>query len=91
MAITFREQTKKQRNLIFVLLAIGLITALLIWQGFLKPQKLPEVEVFKPIKKIEINFEILKNPFFEKLRSFEGIPALSPEEKIGRENPFKSY
>ena len=92
MAITFLEKTKRQRNLIYIFIAVVLITSLTIWLGFLKPKK-PSEEVIPPIstEKIEIDFEVLKNPFLEKLQIFEGLPQLPSEGKIGRENPFIPY
>lgn len=94
MAIEFRKQVKGQRNLIYIFSVIVLITAFLLWTRFLKPEKPSALEVLPPtppIKKLEINFDVLKNPFLEKLQTFEGLPQLPLEEKIGRENPFIPY
>jgi len=90
MAITFFEKEKRQRNLILVFIVIVLITALTLWIGYFKPEKTPTLQVPPPIEKLEIDFEILKNPFLEELQIFEELPIL-PEEEIGRENPFIPY
>ena len=92
MAITFLEQRKRQKYLLPVLLLVFLITAFVIWWGFLKEEKtdfglngvLPGVS-----RKIEINFDFLKGLDPEKFQSFEKIPPF--EEEAGRENPFVPF
>jgi len=79
---------KKQRNTLFILFAIVFIW--LIWFGkdfFIKPLPLPPPP--QPLPKVEINFEVLKNPLLQNLVSFEEIPPF--EGEVGRENPFLSY
>jgi hypothetical protein len=91
MAITFVEERRKLRYLFLVLVMVVLITIFVLWRGFFVKEKLPFLppspEV--PIKKIVINFEILKHPILEELQPFEKIPPF--EGKIGRENPFIPY
>ncbi len=91
MAITFVEQRKKQKALIWVLIIIVLI-ALVSWQqGFFEKPPFKKVEkpsVFE-LKKIKINFEVLEIPILKELQSFEKIKPF--EGEIGRENPFISY
>jgi hypothetical protein len=91
MAIIFIEQIKKQKYLIWVFGIVILITVFVLWKGFLAKEKPPEVGVIPiPTKKIEINFEIFKNPLLEELQPIEKI---IPEAGIepGRENPFLPY
>lgn len=92
MAVEFRESEKRQKILIYVFAVVVLVTLLVLWLGYFKPEK-PLEEAFLPpvIKKIEINWDVLKNPFLENLQTFEGLPPLPPEEEIGRENPFLPY
>lgn len=93
MAITFSEKRKTQRNLIFVFGAIILITAFVMWKGlFNKSPQTPTQAVAPTIKKIEIAWEVLKNPIFEKLIPIEHIKPLDTKEiKAGRDNPFLPY
>lgn len=91
MAIVFLEKTKKQRYLIIAFLAVILITSFVIWRGFFIKEKPPEKEIPKPAKKIEIDFETLKNPILEEFQPMEKIPPIGPEIEIGRENPFIPY
>ena len=91
MAILFLEKTKKQRYLLIVFLIIILIFALIIWRGFFVKEKPPEKVIPKPVKKIEIDFETLKNPILENFEPVEKIIPLGPEIEIGRENPFLPY
>jgi len=93
MAIIFQEK-KKQKYLIFILIGIVFVILLTLWLGFSRrpsvtPTEAPLAEVSKISQKIEINFEILKNPLFQALKDFEKIPAF--EGEAGRENPFISY
>ena len=88
MAVTFLEERKKQKNLIWILLIVVLITVFILWQGFFKKSVL-KIETLTPeiaYRKITINFQILENPFLKELQPFEQIGPY--EGKIGRENPF---
>lgn len=87
----FLEKTKKQRYLLIVFLIVILIFALIIWRGFFVKEKPPEKVIPKPVKKIEIDFETLKNPILENFEPVEKIIPLGPEIEIGRENPFLPY
>jgi len=90
MAITFIEKRKRLRYLFPLLIIVLLITGIVLWQGFFTREKpiLFPIET-APVKKIEINFEILKHPLLEELQSLEPIPSF--EEEAGRENPFIPY
>lgn len=92
MAITFTERRKKFGYLVPVLIIIILLTVLVFLRGFFAKEKLPilpAIEVKEPIKKIEINYTLLENPFLEELQLLEPIPFFDGE--IGRENPFVPY
>lgn len=92
MAITFIEKRKRLKYLIPVLGAIILIIAFIFWYGFFAEKKapLPDLVLKPPIgQEIEIDFQLLRNPIFEKLTPFEQIPVI--EEEIGRENPFAPF
>lgn len=76
---------KGKKILIWILLFSVLMW--LAWFGrdfFIKP--LPPPTPPLPIKKVEINFEILDNPFMKELKPFKETPPF--EGEIGRENPF---
>lgn len=98
--VTVFEKTKRQRNLILIFVGVILITSLIIYFGYFKKEKaLPtEIqipEIVPPVlpkerEKIEIDFEVLKNPILERLQLFEKIEPAKPEE-VGRENPFQPY
>ena len=92
MAITFLEQRKKQQKLIYILLGLILTVIAVVWWGLFSktPQAVlrPIATVPKP-EKIEINFEVLKNPLLKELLP---LPEVKPfEGKAGRENPFLPY
>ena len=95
MPITFAEKAKRQKNLIFVFVGVVLITFLTLYFGYFKKEKVRPIEtspVILPVerKKIEIDFEIFKNPILKEFQLFEKIEPIKPEE-IGRENPFLPY
>lgn len=92
MAITFLEKRKRLKSLIPVLAVIVLLTAIVIWQGFLKKEKpsLAPEETFKPTtEEIKINLQVLESPELENLLLFE--KTLPFEGEVGRENPFTPY
>ncbi len=87
MAITFIQQKRRQRYLIWILggvLLFGLI--FLVWQLFLKSESIPESEITSPeisrmAKKIDINFDVLRKPISVVLPDFS--LALSAEPASG--------
>lgn len=93
MAITFIEERKKQKYLIFIFIGILLVIFIVIWQGFLKKEKPVFIEEKKEramiFEKIKINFEVLDNPILKELQPFEKIPSFEGEK--GRKNPFLPY
>ena len=86
MAITFQKKIKKQRNLVYVLLGLILITILVIWKGQDLIAEIPFEEPVIGFEKIKIDFGIFNNAFFKELQPLDKIPAF--EGEIGRENPF---
>ena len=86
MAITFQEQIKRQKNLIFVFIALVLITVVIIWQGYYAEKEVPEKIISRKFREIAINFEVLEHPLLNELQLIEKIPSFEGEP--GRENPF---
>jgi len=91
MATTLSEEKQKRLIYLVIVLIILVVVALFVFSKnfFVKELPVPSEIVFK-LKTIEINFDVLKDPFLAELQVFEEIPY--PEEmEIGRENPFISY
>lgn len=96
MAVIFKEELKKQRNLIYVFLLAIFLIVIVVWQGFLKKEEpVLEEEGATVAQSPKIDFEILKNPILKELQPFLGLPIFSGEElstssaeQIGRDNPF---
>ena len=90
MAITYVEQKKTQNNLIFILLAVLLITGLIVWWGFFRKKELVPIEqpAVSVKKQIQINLDVLKSDFFNEPQPFGTIQPLEEGIPIGRENPF---
>jgi len=88
---SFKSQVgsqKRQKYLIFVLVAIIFVILFLAWNYFLKK---PPSFYFEPVPppEIRIDFAVLENPDLEELQLFEEISPF--EGEIGRENPFIPY
>ena len=100
-AIIFLQQRNTQKSLILAFVVVTAITAMVIWQGFLKGEEGVFVdETFAPSsQEIKINFDTLKSPALEILQPFSEIKPLKEVapveggaiEKPGRENPFIPY
>lgn len=86
MAITFQEQIKKQRNLIFIFVIIAFITLFIVWRGYYVGEEPSEIPTPKPFKKIKIDFGTLESPALQQFQPIEKIPSFTDE--VGRENPF---
>lgn len=88
MALPFLESGKNQKYIKWVFLVVILIGVIWFGRNYLvkplPPSPLPPKE-----KKIEINFNALKNPAIQNLQVFEEIPPYKGE--IGRDNPFLPY
>lgn len=74
MAITFIQQKRRQRYMIWILAGVILIGLILVWQVVLKPGPVfsPSVspQISKMAKKIEINFDLFKSPLSVALPAF---------------------
>jgi flagellar basal body-associated protein FliL len=95
MALTLVEKKKQQKILILVLVAVLLITATVLWFGFLKKEPVVNVsaepqDVVQPIpQQVEVNFDVLSLPLLQELDS-PAEPVLEPSSK-GRNNPFLPF
>ncbi|MBU4481508.1 hypothetical protein KKH59_04330 [Patescibacteria group bacterium] len=88
MAITFQEKERKQKYWIFVFIIIIFAVFFVFRSGIFQKKIFPPLTTYNP-PKIEINFEVLKNPFLKELLPYEEIKPF--QEKVGRENPFLPY
>lgn len=92
MAITFVEQRKKQKYLIWIFVLFSLATLIVVWFGFFRKKPLlyltPQITVISP-RQVQINFELLESDALKSLEQFEGIPPL--EGQKGRQNPFLPF
>lgn len=90
----FIEEKKKQKQLIYILAFVLLITAFVLWYGF-GSQSTPQPEVQKaPLELefetlVEIDLSQLQNPILKELESFEEIQPFDQES--GRQNPFLPF
>jgi cell division protein YceG involved in septum cleavage len=101
MAIVFAQKNKKQKMLVFILVASLIVTGIVLWFGFFAQQKTvtelymeenPEASQ----EEININFNVLQNPLLQELQSFSEIQPLDSTssgsgESKGRGNPFLPY
>jgi len=78
MAIKFIKERKKQKYLILGFGVMLLVTALVLWFGYFKKEKLgaPLPIGIVPIREIKINFKVLENPLLIEFRPFEEISTL---------------
>ena len=86
MAVTFQEQIKKQKNLIFVFVGLVLLTAFIVWWGRFRKEEDSEKLITNRFPRIEIDFETLGYPLLTEFQLIDKIPKLEGEK--GRENPF---
>lgn len=96
MAIVFVQKNKKQKVLIFILVACLVITAVVLWFGFFKEEKsVSEIYLEENTEasqeEIQINFTVLKNPLLKELQPFSEIQPMETTESKGRGNPFIPY
>lgn len=92
MAITFSQEQKKQRYLLFILIAIVSVALLIVWLGFFRKGAsvpTPAISPGLPLQKLDINWDILKDERLKDLRAIEKISL--PQESVGRKNPFVPY
>jgi hypothetical protein len=83
------QRIKRQRNLMIVFFVVLIVTLSILYFGYFKKEKGPQVspEIPVPEKKIQIDFSVFENPIMKELQPIEKIGPPIPEE-IGRENPF---
>ncbi len=88
MAIVFKQQIRRQRNLILILAAVALIGGFVFWWNSNLQQGLPEDQQLTAVRfrKIEIDFEVLDSSLLNTLNPMQKIPQF--EGDIGKENPF---
>lgn len=100
MAIVFVKQNKKQKTLIFILIASLIITVAVLWFGFFREEKSAselyiEENTEAAQEEIKIDFSVLENPLLKEFQSFSEIQPLegstSTPGSAGRENPFLPY
>ena len=90
MAITFQEQIKRQRRLIFIFIGVVFAAILILWFSYGQiGQPSGEMPTLKVYKKIKINLDTIKHPLLEELLSIPKLPVF--EGNVGRENPFTPY
>ena len=92
MAITFTQQQKRQKYLVFVLAGVVLLSLIVLWRGFLASPTPSSVPAPKPevFRKIEIDFNVFEHPFFANIQEFPRISSFEAtgDIQMGRENPF---
>jgi hypothetical protein len=94
MPIKFVEEKKRQKYLILVFLAVALISAVVLWQGYFKKEEPVSPTPGLSFREVKINFDVLESPVLKELQPFEEISLeglLPLEVNVGRENPFISY
>lgn len=102
MAIVFTQQNKKQKMLLWVLVASLIVTGFVLYFGFFSEQKTPseiyiEENTQAAQEEIKIDFTVLQNPLLKDLQSFSEIQPLqsgtstSAAGNKGRENPFLPF
>ena len=100
MAIVFTKQNKKQKTLIFILVASLVLTAVILWYGAYGNKKSAseiyiEENTEAAQEEIKIDFSVLENPLLKEFQSFSEIQPLegstSTPGSAGRGNPFLPY
>ena len=90
MTISFIEEKKKQKYLIWIALAVILITLSVLWFGFFKSENIVDFDNnLVLIKEIDIDFNLLNSDTFAKFKVFNKTKVF--EGSVGRSNPFLPY
>lgn len=87
--ISLFKERKKQRYLLFILVAIILLVLLFAVYNFLMKPSVPTNLEANKTPEIKVNFDFLKNQNLKDLSTFEKVPEF--HEQVGRENPFIPY
>jgi len=96
MAITVIEERKTQKYLVMLFFVLVVGIAFILLSKFVKREEVvvPSVLPPKPPARIEIKFQVLRNPVLDQLSEpFPELPSLPTEPEnisriIGRQNPF---
>jgi len=85
MAIVFKQQIRKQRNLILILAAVAVVGGFVFWWNSKIQPGLPDDQQLTAVRfrKIEIK---LDSTLLSGLKPMDKIPQF--EGNIGKENPF---
>lgn len=86
MAIVFKKQIKRQRNLVLIFLGLLAITAFIVWRGGQSIERSFSSGLSIGFNEVKINFDLFENKFFKELQPMEKTPSF--EGQSGRENPF---
>jgi len=94
MEQNFLQEKKKQKNLIYILLALVLITVVVVWKGLggrAEETTITEENFVPQREEIVLDFSVFNNPFLEEATFFPVIQPLAEGVKTGRGNPFLSF
>lgn len=91
MAIKFIKERKKQKILMLITALIIGVALVISWFGYFRKEKITPPVLVAPPKKIEINFEVFRNPLLKEFQPFEKVPPFPFKDGIGRKNPFIPY
>jgi hypothetical protein len=87
------RRIKRQRNLMIVFFIVLIVTLSILYFGYFKKEKGPQVSLEIPIpeKKVEIDFSIFENPILKELQPLEKIgPPIQDQKKRKKKNkPIK--
>ncbi len=85
MAITFIQQKKRQKYFLAALAAVALITAFVLWQGFVADLGSDSALIESP-QEVVLRFEVLESEALNKLEN-PRVELTLPSE-TGKINPF---
>jgi hypothetical protein len=92
MPLNFIQEKKRQKYLIYAFLAVFLITAVVLWQGYFNKGKSllgQNISLPTPPREIKIDFSFLESQTLKDLRPFTEIPDFAGVS--GRKVPFLPY
>jgi hypothetical protein len=93
MAITLTSKKKSQKSLVLFFLISLVIIFIILYSQFFKKEEPPilDSDSTQIIRNVKIDFVILDNPLFLKLKPFPDPPAAPSAAELGRDNPFYPY